>query len=101
MTKVSVLCLVYFLISLSFRTNHEIGSNSQAPTLIHLKLGHPEEIISINFGENPCKILRVIIDHLHKTKTIFRHAYRVNYLLDQPENWCIARFNIREVIFGG
>ena len=32
-------------------------------------------VISINFGENPFKIL---IDHLRKTKVIFRHAYRVN-----------------------
>ena len=41
-------------------------------------VGHPEATISINFGENQYKILRVIIDHLHKTRTMFRHAYRVN-----------------------
>ena len=40
-------------------------------------VGRPEVIISINFGENSYKILRVIIDHLRKTRTIFRHAYRV------------------------
>ena len=62
-------------------------------------VGHPEAIISINFGDNLYKILRVIIDHLHKVITISRHAYRVNRQLDQPENRYIARFNIRGVPF--
>ena len=60
-------------------------------------VGPPEAIIRIDFGENPCNILRIIIDHLHKAKII----YRVNHLLDQPENRYVARYNIREVLFGG
>ena len=64
-------------------------------------VGHPEVIISTNFGENVCKTLKVIIDYLLKTKTVFRHAYRVNRWLDQPENQYVARFNIRGVPFSG
>ena len=56
--------------------------NSQTRTPIQLKfgtlVGHSEAIIRINFSENPYKLLWVIIDHLRKTRTIFRHAYRVN-----------------------
>ena len=79
--------------------------NSQTCTSIQLKfgtlVGRQKAIISINFGENPFKILRVIIDHLRKTKAIFRHAYSINHWLDQPENRYVARFNIGEVPFGG
>ena len=81
---------VFSLLRRSFCTNYKICSNSQAYNLIQLKfctiLGHPEAIISTNFGENLWKILRVIIDHVRKTRAIFRHAYRVNCWLDQPEN---------------
>ena len=55
--------------------------NSQTRSPIQLKfgalVGRPEAIIIINCGENLYKILRVKIDHLRKTKTIFRHAHRV------------------------
>jgi len=70
--------------SSSFRTLEKNRCNSQTRTPIQLKfgtlVGRPEAIISVNFGENPYKILRVIINHLRKTSTIFRHAYRVNPL---------------------
>ena len=70
------------LASSSFRTNHKIGSNSQVRTLILLKfsplVGYQEVNVRMNFGQNPYKLLKVIIDHLRKTRTIFRHAYRVN-----------------------
>ena len=79
--------------------------NSKTRTSIQLKFGtlveHPEVIISINFRENMSKILRVITNRVCKTRTIFRHVYRVNHWLDQPENWYVARFNIRGVPFGG
>ena len=63
--------------SSSFCTNHKIGFNSQVRTLIRLKfsilVGHQVAIISTNSGQNPYKFLKVIIDHLRKTRTIFRH----------------------------
>ena len=68
-------------------------------TPIGLKSGHPEAIIYTNLSENSYKILRVIIDYLHETRIIFRHAYRVYRWLDQPENQHVARFNIRGVPF--
>ena len=65
--------------------------NSQICTPIQLKfgtsVGRLEAIISINFGENLCKILRVIIDHLRKTR-VFRHTY--SCWLHQPENRYVA-----------
>ena len=75
---------IFFLafFSLSFHTLEKNCCNSQTCTPIPLKfrslVGHPEAINSTKFAENPYKILRVIINHLHKTRTIFRHTYRVN-----------------------
>ena len=77
--------------------------NSQTRSAIQLKFGTivgcPKAIISINFGENLYKILSCNRS-LRKTRTIFRHAYRVKHWLDQPENRFVARFNIRGVPFG-
>ena len=85
----------FFLVRLFAHLKNHCNSQTRSP--IQLKFGTlvgcPEAIIIINFGENPYKVLRVIINHLRKT--IFRHAYRVNCWLDQPENQFVARFNIR------
>jgi len=92
----------FFLVFLHIWKNR---CNSQICTPIQLKFGtlvdRSEVIISINFGENLYKILRIIIDYLHKTRTIFRQACKVNCWLDQPENWYVVRFNIRRMPLGG
>jgi len=36
-------------------------------------------------------------DFMHKTKSSFCHAYRVNRFEEQAENWYVARLNIRRV----
>ena len=51
-------CSLFFFSS-SFRTNHKIGSNSQVHTPIRLKFGTLVDV-SINFGQNPYKLLKVI-----------------------------------------
>ena len=89
----------FFLVFFLFFVFLHKSQNSQAYTPIQLQfdtlVGHSMAIISTNFGENLYKMLRVIISHLHKTRTIFRHVYKVNCWLNQPENWYVARFNIR------
>ena len=69
---------VFFLFFFVFLHTWKNRCNSQTYTSIQLKfgtlVGRQKAIITINFGENPFKILRVIINHLCKAKAIFRHA---------------------------
>ena len=73
---------VFFLFFFRLFARLKNRCNSQTRTPIQLKrgtlVGRSEAIIIINFDEDPYKILRVIIDHLCKTRTIFWHTYRIN-----------------------
>jgi len=50
---------------------------------------------------NLIKIQGVISDFMHKTKSNFCHAYRVNRFEEQAEIQYAARLSIRGVPFGG
>ena len=58
-------------------------------------LGALRQNLSIKFRVNPIHILRVINNFMCKTKPNFCHAYRLNRLEEQVENWHLARFNQR------
>ena len=56
---------------------------------------------SVKFGVNLMHIQEIISNVMHKTKSHFCHAYRVNHFKKQAEYWYVARLNIRGVPFGG
>ena len=55
---------------------------------------------SINFGVNLINIEGVISDFMHKLKSNFCQAYRVNCFEEKAENQYIVGLNIRGVPFG-
>jgi len=57
----------------------------------------PKANLSITFGAHLIRMNALMC----KTKSNFCHTYRVNQLEEQIENRYVARFNIREVPFGG
>ena len=46
-------------------------------------------------------VQEVTSDFMHKTKSSFCQAYKVNRFKEQVENRYVARLNIRVVHFGG
>ena len=54
---------------------------------------------SINFGVNLFKIQGILSDFMHKGKSNFCHAYRLNCFKEQAKNKFVARLNIRAVPF--
>ena len=64
------------------------------------RIGGLKANISIKFGINPINIQGVTSNFMHKTKSNFCQAYRVNRFEEQAENQYIARINIRGVPFG-
>ena len=56
---------------------------------------------SIKFGINLINIQGIISDFMHKVKSNFCQAYRINHFKEQAENRYVARLNIRGVPFGG
>jgi len=71
-----------FFSSSPLHTNHEIGSNSQAHTLIQLIFGTLVGCIQANsgtnFGDNTAQFHGGTNVYLHIERSNFRHAYRVN-----------------------
>ena len=55
----------------------------------------------IKFGINLINIRGVTSDFMHKTKSNFCQAYRVNCFKEQAEIWYVASLNIRRVPFDG
>ena len=94
-----------FFSSLSFRTLCKNHHNSCVCASILLKfgtrIGGLKENISIDFWVNLINIEGVISDFMHKLKSNFCQAYRVNRFEEQAENRYLARLNIRGVPFGG
>ena len=103
MTKVLVFVVRFFFSSYSsFHTNTKITLTQECSLLIELKFGtcagQPKASISPKFCEDLTKILVVINNYSHKQRSICWTGYRVNCLLDPPDNQCIARLNIRGVV---
>jgi len=62
--------------------------------------GGIKENACINFGINLFKFQGVISDFMHKTKSNFCQAYRVNRFKEPAENRYVAELNIRRVPIG-
>ena len=63
-------------------------------------IGGVEMSTSIKFGINLINIEGVTSNFMHKAKSNFCQAYRVNRFEEQAENRYVARLNIRIVPFG-
>ena len=87
-----------------FSHKHKNCFNSETQASIGLKFG--KLVWRPNSYEHKHQILwrsglAVISDYSRKQELICWLAYRVNRWLDRPENWYVARFNIRGVLFDG
>ena len=65
------------------------------------RIGGLKANTSMDFVVNQINIEGVISNFMHKSKSNFYQAYRVNCFEEQAENWYVARLNIRRVPFGG
>jgi len=95
----------FIKISSFFRTLWVNRYNSRMCASIWLKFGTRIRGLKVNasikFGINPINIQGVTSDFMHKTKSNFCQAYRVNCFEEQAENRYVTRLNIRGVLFGG
>jgi len=55
--------------------------------------------INIKFGLNPMNILKVMKGFMHKTKSNFCQAYRLNWLEKQVNNQYVNRIYMRRLPF--
>ena len=92
---------ISFFFSSSFCTLCKNRHNSCVRASILLKFGTPigglKANTSIDLWVNLINIEGVVGDFMHKLKSNFCQAYRVNRFEEQAENWYVARSNIRGV----
>ena len=62
---------------------------------IRTRFGDLKANTRIKFKVNPINIQAVIRNFMHKAKSNFCHAYRVNHFQYQAENWYVVRLNCR------